>query len=114
MSTRPVASAIATRTAEICIAGSCAPFGLEPKTLGDVSDKLPGLLALPRSSPAYAVFINGKAAYSLASTADGALVAVTDGCDAAGQNCTFVRQAWRAAGPGAAVHRQSALTPLGK
>ena len=107
----PSADAILTFDAwEICLAGKCASFGLEPQTLakGPGRETWPKTLGVPPDTPFYLAYIDGKAAYGLVPAPDGTLLAVTPGCARAGNPCGIVRQVWRAEGPHAKLVRQSA------
>lgn len=95
---------------EICSAGKCAPFGLEPQTLakGPGRETWPKALGVSPDTPFYLAYIDGKAAYGLVPTQDGTLLAVTPGCAPVGTPCGIIRQIWRAEGPQAKLIRQSA------
>jgi uncharacterized protein YecT (DUF1311 family) len=93
------------RPGELCRAGSCGDFGLEPQTLADGPGRegIPAQLGLSPATPFYLAYIDGKAAYGLVASPTGGIIALTQGCAPAGTSCTIVRQTWRP-DPGAALH----------
>lgn len=98
------------RSGEICEAGKCASFGLEPQKLADGPGRegLAKALGVAADTPFYLAYINGKAAYGLVPTPSGKLLAVTPGCAPSGSPCGPIHQAWRAKGATATLVRGSA------